>query len=104
MPTLYTTCDECNYHDYLPIDHFMNKNYLKDLKLAEILRKHVPKEIVIKILKLRKLKTCNYCKCCVNKKTSFLCNDHYKRACNNSKKYRGDETKAMCSDCCWSQY
>tara|TARA_B100001248_G_C27305392_1_gene419183 strand:+ start:408 stop:722 length:315 start_codon:yes stop_codon:yes gene_type:complete len=102
MPTKYTKCDECNYHDYLPVDHIMNKNYLEDLKLAEILKNNLPDELVIKILNLRKLQACNYCQKWTFKKNSLLCQKHYNRACHNSKQFRGDINKAMCSDCCWN--
>ena len=95
MPTQFTECDECNYLDFLGIDHEFNKRHKGDLERQQILmEKGLPKEIAEYIIKLSK--AYGQCSDCNIK----LCSDvHYIRAANWGRHYRNSGT--LCNQCCW---
>ena len=54
MPHLFSDCDECNYFDYVSLDHKINSDYRNDLEICNILRLRLPSELAIVIIKLSK--------------------------------------------------
>ena len=94
MPTIFSKCQECNYHNYLPLEHNYNKIYKKNLEKMELLKEYgFPTEVAIKIIEMtHTYHICDYC-------SNILCNIHKTRALR-----RGDVWPYIkCDQCYWNE-
>ena len=104
MPTEFTDCDECNYLDWLDINHKFNVRHKKDLEVNDtLLKQGFPDNVCQKIIKeSHTLITCE--QCIINfkyNKPNKLCKYHYERAKKNGINY--NKKSAMCDRCCWHE-
>ena len=60
MPTDFSSCVECYWHNTLPLNHLNNKNIKDDYEKLEILRIFLPIELAVKILRM----SYTYFNCC----------------------------------------
>ena len=83
MPTVFSDCFDCDYLNWMPLDHIVNTSYKKDIDIMYLLVKQgLPKEIAIKIIKI-------YTKCSCKEK---LCINHLRRNGMGS---------PICNNCSW---
>lgn len=94
MPTIYTKCSECNYHNVFNINHKFNKNHKGNLEKSFILKSlGLPNELCIKIINdSYEYNNCTYCK-------RILCKEHTDRSIQNAKYYHVNGK--ICESCCW---
>ena len=101
MPTEYTPCEECFYHEHLSISHEWNQLYFQDQQKAELLaQKNLPYHQCTNIVFEANKSECKQCTSCQKKnKVTLLCKKHTERAIKNGKYYDGKGIK--CDGCCW---
>jgi len=95
MPTLFSKCDECNYFDYLPLEHKMNTHYANDMETLRILKEQgITTDIAMKTIHM----SYSYDSCSNRNCKTILCQIHKIRALAN-----GDNITIKCSNCCWNE-
>jgi hypothetical protein len=94
MPTIFSKCEECLYHNYLPMEHTHNKSYKRDYDKMELLKEYgLSTEIAIKIIEMTySYHNCDYC-------TNSLCTKHKERGIWHG----GSWPYIKCEQCCLNE-
>ena len=94
MPTIFSKCDECFHHNYIPMEHNYNKSYKRDYEQMELLKEYgLSTEIAIKIIEMTySYHNCDYC-------NNILCTTHKNRAL----RLKDSWPYIKCDKCYWNE-